>query len=201
MLNVTKKLIKYNYSPGNDIKYIVVHDTGNKRKGADAYANYRYFNSKDRKASAHYFVDDKEILQLVEDHNASWHCGDGKGKYGITNHNSIGIEVCVNEDGNYEKAVENAVDLVKYLMDKYNIPLERVVRHYDASRKICPKGREVKYLKKVRKIAAKNLGFHDIEHNKSKLKVCAYCRVGTGSSKQAESFETQLCGKQSSSYN
>ncbi|WP_069648999.1 recombinase family protein [Caloranaerobacter ferrireducens] len=47
-------------------------------------------------------------------------------------------------------------------------------------------------MKKVRKIAAKNLGFHDIELNKSKLKVCAYCRVSTGSSKQVESFETQI---------
>ncbi|WP_278287279.1 peptidoglycan recognition protein family protein [Caloranaerobacter ferrireducens] len=136
---MTKKLIKCNYSLGNDIKYIVIHDTGNKRKGADAYAHYRYFNSGNRRASAHYFVDDKEILQLVEDHNASWHCGDGKGKYRITNHNSIGVEICINEDGNYDKAVQNTIDLVKYLMEKYDIPLERVVRHYDASRKICPR--------------------------------------------------------------
>lgn len=139
MVNVTKRLIKYNYSPGNDIKYIVIHDTGNKRKGADAYAHYRYFNSGNRRASAHYFVDDKGIFQLVEDYNASWHCGDRKGKYGITNHNSISVEICVNEDGDYEKAVDNTIDLVKCLMEKYNIPLDRVVRHYDASKKICPR--------------------------------------------------------------
>jgi len=139
MVKVTKRLIKYNYSPGNDIKYIVIHDTGNKRKGANAYAHYRFFNSRNRRASAHYFVDDKEILQLVEDYNASWHCGDGKGKYGITNHNSIGVEICINEDGDYDKAVENTVDLVKYLMEKHDVPLDRVIRHYDASRKICPR--------------------------------------------------------------
>jgi N-acetylmuramoyl-L-alanine amidase len=139
MVKMTKRLIKYNYSPGNDIKYIVIHDTGNKRKGANAYAHYRYFNGGNRRASAHYFIDDKEIIQTVEDNNASWHCGDGKGKYGITNHNSIGVEICVNEDGDYEKAVDNTIDLVKCLMKKYNIPLDRVVRHYDASRKICPR--------------------------------------------------------------
>ncbi|SHK49194.1 peptidoglycan recognition protein family protein, partial [Paramaledivibacter caminithermalis] len=132
MVKVTKKLIKYNYSLGNDIKYIVIHDTGNKRKGADAFNHYRYFNRKNRRASAHYFVDDKEIIQTVEDFNVSWHCGDGKGKYGITNHNSIGIEICINEDGDYEKAVDNTIDLVKCLMEKYDIPLDRVVRHYDA---------------------------------------------------------------------
>jgi N-acetylmuramoyl-L-alanine amidase len=139
MVKVTKRLIKYNYSPGNDIKYIVIHDTGNKRKDANAYAHYRYFNSGNRRASAHYFVDDKEIIQTVEDNNASWHCGDGKGKYGITNHNSIGIEICINEDGDYEKTVDNTIDLVKCLMEKQDVPLDRVVRHYDASRKICPR--------------------------------------------------------------
>jgi N-acetylmuramoyl-L-alanine amidase len=139
MVNVTKRLIKYNYSLGNGIRYIVIHDTGNKRKGANAYAHYRYFNGGNRRASAHYFIDDKEIIQTVEDNNASWHCGDGKGKYGITNHNSIGVEICVNEDSDFEKAVKNTIDLVKCLMKKYDIPLDRVVRHYDASRKICPR--------------------------------------------------------------
>ncbi|UZQ49950.1 N-acetylmuramoyl-L-alanine amidase [Clostridium kluyveri] len=138
MLPITKKLIKFNFSSVNDIKYIVVHDTANTDRGADAEAHYRYFNSGDRQSSAHYFVDNKEIVQLVEDYNASWHCGDGGGRYGITNHNSIGVEICVNSDCDYDKAVSNAVDLVKFLMKKYNIAIDRVVRHYDASRKICP---------------------------------------------------------------
>ena len=65
----------------------------------------------------------------------TWHCGDGKGKYGITNSNSIGIEICINSDGNYNIAFQNAVELTKHLMKELNIPIERVVRHYDASRK------------------------------------------------------------------
>ena len=141
MLPIKKKLIKYNYSSRNNkrIEYIVIHDTGNTSKGAGADNHYRYFNGGNRNASAHYFVDDKEIIQTVEDTNASWHCGDGKGKYGITNQNSIGIEICVNSDGNYEKAVAKTVELVNHLMKKHNIPIDRVVRHYDASRKICPR--------------------------------------------------------------
>ncbi|WP_196479848.1 N-acetylmuramoyl-L-alanine amidase [Clostridium tyrobutyricum] len=138
MLPIIKRFIKFNFSSGNDIKYIVVHDTANTDRGADAEAHYRYFNGGDRQSSAHYFVDDKEIVQLVEDYNAAWHCGDGRGRYGITNHNSIGVEICVNSDCNYEKAVSNTVDLVKFLMQKYSISIDRVVRHYDASRKICP---------------------------------------------------------------
>ncbi|MEA4827620.1 MAG: N-acetylmuramoyl-L-alanine amidase [Clostridium sp.] len=138
MLNIQKKLIGYNYSSGNDIKHIVVHDTGNADSGANAMAHYRYFNGGDRQASAHYFVDDSNIVQLIEDSNAAWHCGDGHGAYGITNHNSIGIEICINSDGDYNRAVSNAIDLVKVKMAQYNIPLDRVVRHYDASRKNCP---------------------------------------------------------------
>lgn len=138
MLPIQKKLIKYNFSSGNNPEYIVIHDTGNTNKGADAEAHYIYFNSGNRNASAHYFVDDHAIIQTVEGHNAAWHCGDGKGKYGITNYNSIGVEICVNSDGDYDKAVGNAIDLVRYLMQKYGIPIDKVVRHYDASRKICP---------------------------------------------------------------
>lgn len=138
MLNIQKKLIGYNYSSGNDIKYIVVHDTGNTGAGANAMAHYNYFGGGDRQASAHYFVDESNIVQIIEDWNAAWHCGDGHGAYGITNHNSIGIEICINSDGNYNKAVSNAIDLVKAKMKEYNVPLERVVRHYDASRKNCP---------------------------------------------------------------
>ena len=53
------------------------------------------------------FVDDSNIIQTVDyTKNYSWHCGDGEGKYGITNKNSIGIEICVNSDGNYAKAFQ-----------------------------------------------------------------------------------------------
>jgi N-acetylmuramoyl-L-alanine amidase len=141
MLAITKKLISYNFSSRNKqmMLYIVIHDTGNPRAGADAEAHYRYFNGGNRGASAHYFVDESSIIQTVEDYNASWHCGDGQGKYGITNQNSIGVETCINADGDYEKAVANTLDLTSYLMEKHLIPASRVVRHFDASRKVCPK--------------------------------------------------------------
>lgn len=135
------KQISYNRSArgSTSIKYIVVHDTGNPGKGANAEAHYNYFNSGNRSSSADFFVDDKQTL-CVNDYYTyyTWHCGDGHGKYGITNSNSVGIEICINSDGNYQKAVENTVILVRELMVELKIPIERVVRHYDASRKNCP---------------------------------------------------------------
>lgn len=139
MLDIKKKLVNYNYTKGRTgVKYIVIHDTGNNSAGADADAHYRYFGGGDRQASAHYFVDDHEIVQIIDDQNAAWHCGDGKGKYGIKNSNSIGVEICVNKDGDYDKAVANTVELAGHLMNAYNLPMDKLVRHYDASRKNCP---------------------------------------------------------------
>ena len=139
-IKINEKLIKYNFSSrgGEKIKYIVIHDTGNTSKGAGADNHFLFFNGADRQSSAHYFVDDKQILRVVKDSDKSWHCGDGRGLNGITNENSIGVEMCINSDGDFNKTYLNALKLTKYLMKKYNIPLENVVRHYDASRKICP---------------------------------------------------------------
>lgn len=135
------KQIAYNRSnrANKAIKYIVVHDTGNTSKGAGAENHYNYFNGGNRGSSADFFVDDKQIM-CVNDYKKyyTWHCGDGRGKYGITNSNSVGVEMCINSDGDRQKTLENTVKVVKELMKELNIPIERVVRHYDASRKLCP---------------------------------------------------------------
>lgn len=135
--------VKFNFSSrqGNKISWLVIHDTGNPSKGADAEAHRRFFSEK-RKSSAHYFVDDKQIIQIIGDSQASWHCGDNQGKgralNGCKNTNSIGIELCINQDGDYDKAYKNLVELVKNLMVKFKIDLDHVCRHYDVSRKRCP---------------------------------------------------------------
>ena len=133
--------IKYNRSNrgGTPIRYIVVHDTGNPSRGANATAHYNYFNGGDRSSSADFFVDDTQVL-CVNDYYKyyTWHCGDGRGKYGITNRNSVGIEFCINVDSNRDKTLTRTAQLVRELMQELNIPIDRVVRHYDASRKNCP---------------------------------------------------------------
>lgn len=139
MLPIQKMISKYNNSSrnGQTIKYLVFHYTGN--EGDTAENNAKYFNKGNQGASAHYFVSDEQIYQVVEDDRAAWSVGDGNGKYGITNSNSINIEMCCWTDGTVsEKTENNALELGKYLMKKHGIPIENVVRHYDASRKICP---------------------------------------------------------------
>lgn len=135
-MEITRWISPYNNSAGNDVKYIVLHDTGNFKDTAKGNANY--FNGGDRQASAHFFVDENSIYQVVEKGRASWHCGDGGGRYGIGNHNSIGIEMC--NSGGYiaEATINNTIWLVKQLQAEFKVDNAHVVRHYDASRKHCP---------------------------------------------------------------
>ena len=134
-----------NYSAkrgGNPIKYVVIHYTAN--NGDTAQNNCKYFNSPNRKASAHYFVGRDGVFQSVQDIHTAWHCGGSsyKHKY-CRNANSIGIEMCSKIDGNGKyyienSVIDNAIELTKYLMDKYNIPSSNVIRHYDVTGKASP---------------------------------------------------------------
>src|SRR5690625_4588352 len=100
------------------------------------HARYQHNGSGGRQASWHYTVDDTEIYQTLEDDQQGWHAGDGRGK---GNTQSIGIEICENSDGNFNKAVENAQWSIKKLMDKHDIPLDNVVPHKHWSGKNCPR--------------------------------------------------------------
>lgn len=126
----------------NEIKFIVIHYTGNYNAGADAEAHYKYLQRATRYGSAHYYVDDRQIIQTIGDSGVAWSVGDnqGHGRYlnGCTNANSISIEMCVNADADQKKTYKNVLELTKNLMCKFKVPVERVCRHYDVSRKDCP---------------------------------------------------------------
>ncbi|HDR4351013.1 MULTISPECIES: S-layer homology domain-containing protein [Bacillus cereus group] len=132
-----------NIRPGYamNAKYITIHETDNESPGAGArnHAQYLYnqaTGNTDRAASWHFTVDDKEIYQHLPLNENGWHAGDGTN--GTGNRQSIAIEIAVNSDGNYDKAVDNARKLTAYLMEELNISLDHVVKHQNWSGKICP---------------------------------------------------------------
>lgn len=132
---------KYNLNDRSvAVRYIVVHYVGDGTSAAgSAKRNCMYFAGGNRQASAHYFIDDGSIFEYADPHAyATWHCGDGHGRYGITNANSIGIEVCNNGGPYTEAETDRLAWLVQKLMAEFGVPAARVVRHYDASRKMCP---------------------------------------------------------------
>ena len=119
--------------------YITIHETGNTDAGADAAAHGAYLSSSAGEAalvSWHYTVDDHAIVQHLPDNETAYHAGDGAD--GPGNVASIGIEICVNADGDFAKAKENAAALVRLLMSEYFIPLANVVQHNHWNGKNCP---------------------------------------------------------------
>ena len=142
------------------IYYIAIHYTaGGSSKSGSALNVKNVFQN--RSASADFAVDDKMMVQFNPDLNNyyCWSVGDKKYKnsnggklYGkATNQNTISIEMCsnlksgtsasaANHDGWYltDETINNCVKLTRILMKKYNIPIDRVVRHYDISGKLCP---------------------------------------------------------------
>ena len=146
------------------IDYIVIHYTaGATSKPGSALSLAAYFAARPDDVSADFTVDDSAVVQYNGDirNRYTWHCGGSKyntkggSLYGICkNSNSIGIEICCNNsigpkngkmpdanDKSYsfsDAAVANAEWLVKQLMAEYDIPAERVIRHYDVTGKPCP---------------------------------------------------------------
>lgn len=130
-----------NYSPGNSgRKYIVIHYTGNDTDSDEGNANY--FRDLYRGASAHLFVDDDSVHEVVSLTDSSWAVGvnisNGR-LFGVcTNYNSINVEMC-SRDGKITNAtLDNTVVLTKNLMSQFDIDADHVVRHYDVCGKRCP---------------------------------------------------------------
>ncbi len=138
------------------IKYLAIHYVG---ATGDAKANVNYYNQKTTtNASADFFVGHNgDIWQYNPDPKARycWAVGGKKQSsaggtlYGVaTNANCISIEMCVKTKGSKnanspdwyftDATIDATVELAKYLMDLYDIPLSNVIRHFDVNGKACP---------------------------------------------------------------
>lgn len=147
-------------STNRPITYIAIHYTaGNGSKKGSALNVKKVFQQ--RSASADFCVDDETMVQFNPDikNYYCWAVGDkkysnskGASLYGkAMNRNTISIEMCSNlkngtsanapnHEGWYltDKTIKQCAKLTKILMKKYNIPIEKVVRHYDITGKLCP---------------------------------------------------------------
>lgn len=128
-----------NYQKGRTqpIEYIVVHYTAN--KGDTAQNNLDYFARTKTGTSAHYFVDENEVCQSVQDTDVAWHCGSKNPRHPYCrNANSIGVEMC-NSVGSVPEAVrDRTAAFVRQKMKEYGLDVNHVLRHYDVTGKRCP---------------------------------------------------------------
>ena len=121
------------------ILYVVIHETDNVNEGADAEAhnNFIHTNGASNELSWHYTVDDHEIWHHLPDNETAFHAGDHMEDKG-GNKNGIGVEMCVNADGDYEKTLQNAQLLATQLLYEYDLDIDALKKHQDFSGKICP---------------------------------------------------------------
>ena len=139
MVHIIKKIVpssKYYIKCPFEMKptRIVVHNTAN---DASARNEIAYMTNNDYETSFHYAVDDVEIVQGIEEDRNAWHAGDGNG---VGNREGIGIEICYSLSGGerFDKAEDNAVDLIVDIMNRYGFSIEQVTKHQDYSGKYCP---------------------------------------------------------------
>lgn len=152
------------YKYQRPIEYIVIHYTaGTTSQSGSAINLANAARNNNISTSAEFYVDDTTIVQYISEieNRYSWSVGGNKyttmstslgGKfYGkCTNTNSINIEICnekinkksyKNTDTDWyftDAAVNNAIGLTRYLMDKYNIDIEHVIMHHQVTGKCCP---------------------------------------------------------------
>lgn len=79
--------------PGHPLvpKGITVHREGNRSVGSTARANAAYFDTirpPGHRSSAHYIVDEDEIVRCIPENEIAWHAG------AAANSTTIGIELC-----------------------------------------------------------------------------------------------------------
>ncbi|UIO41860.1 N-acetylmuramoyl-L-alanine amidase [Brevibacillus brevis] len=147
-MNITEMLLtNVNSRPKKKIvpKGVVIHWTANERSGANATANRNYFNKPTTVASAHYIVDDKQIIRCLPEDEMGYHVGAQTYSQAALNKLSnypnnctIGIEMCVNADGSFAKMYEQTVALTADILKRHGWGVEHLWRHYDITGKNCP---------------------------------------------------------------
>ncbi|MFF2889851.1 N-acetylmuramoyl-L-alanine amidase [Paenibacillus sp. NPDC057967] len=115
--------------------YITIHNTGNPTSTARNERNWLTNPGNTATASYHIAIDERETIECLPLNEVGWHAGDGGS--GPGNRSSIGIEIC--ESGDYAKTLDRAAELVASLLRERGWGIDKLRRHYDWSRKNCPR--------------------------------------------------------------
>jgi N-acetyl-anhydromuramyl-L-alanine amidase AmpD len=148
-----KRKSRYGHRGNNAIAWIVVHYTGGRKDNGRAKTTADAMQTWKRTVSTHYLVGDDGIYQTVEERNTAWHCGGYKAsnKCAASNGVAIGVDLVnhkkntktgsVNDRDWYfsDKVLNDGAQLVAELADKYSIPMDHIVRHFDVTGKWCPR--------------------------------------------------------------
>jgi N-acetylmuramoyl-L-alanine amidase len=133
-----------------EVKFLVAHDTGNPQSTARNNVNYYERTNNEQSASAHLFVDDKEILEcvpaLMQATEKAWHV-----RYNVTaddqlygynaNDAAIGVEYCYGTNINADEAYKRYIWVLAYLCYTFKLDVKTsIVGHFmlDPQRRTDP---------------------------------------------------------------
>ena len=124
-------------TPADPITGIVIHYTAN--PGTTAQNNRDYFeglkDTGETNVSSNFVIGmDGEIIQCVPTSEIAYASND-------RNHDTVSIECChPDADGKFTEATyDSLVELTAFLMGKFELGINDVIRHYDVTGKECPR--------------------------------------------------------------
>lgn len=132
----------------SNVKYIVIHNTGNKND--KAISNAKFYQHPPREAGAHFFIDrEGNIVKSIGMDRTAWSVGGslwndckktGGGKLHniVTNSNSVSIELCDIVDKYPSQTQIKAVKKCIRYIRRYCRDAKTVVTHFSVTGKHCP---------------------------------------------------------------
>ena len=142
-----------NYDKGrknNRISKIVVHWFG----AGDLASAVKHFQNDRSDVSAHYLIENDDVVQMVRDGDTAWHAGN----YDV-NLVSIGIEHSATPDRDAsELTYQTSSQLIADLASKYSIPVDRehIIQHKEVKPTACPGSISIERLIELAKQKQKN---------------------------------------------
>lgn len=135
------------------IQWIVIHYTGTRRIQGRAESIAKSSQGWKTQKSTHYFVGDDGAFQTVKDEKRAYHCGpySDDNKCTACNNNAIGVDLVEHKRDSWsgdvkdrdwyfsKETLRNGAELVAMLANKYNIPDNHIIRHFDITGKWCPR--------------------------------------------------------------
>lgn len=129
----SNKFLQYGYKRDNEIKGIVIHNTGT---DLSARQVFNYLNKSKLSNGCHYLIDYKEIIEVMPLNYSVYHTGKGND---WACKNTIAIEIVSNIDNEkYLIGQQKAIELIKELMKEYNLTTNDLYFHNDFANVYCP---------------------------------------------------------------
>lgn len=122
--------------PNATIQGIVIHNTNNQFLSAEQLESFLEKDTK-HNASAHFLIDFNEVRQIMPTDWSVWNTGDG---FSFGNLHCIAVEICSNPNTElYLQGQARAVELIKELMDEFNLTEKDIYFHRDFQPNVnCP---------------------------------------------------------------